>query len=246
MRRPHQRRVPLPMLWILSLLLPAVAGAANRPALSLRQPGPAFGCAEISGEFVLLLDSSGATLISAADFPGGRLVGRIDAGRLKLNRQVAHQTSLQTDGDLPAGTEVFGWRVPGVETQGHGGCIGFDHASFTWPGDLASYARWLVRDLYVPLAERGWLAGKRLHIGDRSVHLEVEPAGHRAVMLTSVEAGITGLDLPDGRRYFFRPVLLGDASHAAVMVTRGKGKVYSSDGQELLALVQVRTDVPRS
>jgi len=242
MRRPDTSLLLVYAVCILCLSTPAATNAADRPALGLQGLGSAFGCAEISGHFVLLLDAQGATLLSAMEFPGGRRVGRVTDGRLDLNRPIGGRADLQTDGNLPNGTTIFGWHVPGVETHGKTGCIAFEQSRFTWPGDLASYARWLVRDLYLPVAERGWLAGKALRVGSRSIRMEIQPVGYRTVTLSSVEAGITGLDLPNGQRYFFRPVLLGDDSHAAVLVTHGKGKVYSSDGQELLALVQIRGD----
>lgn len=244
MRRPDKSPLLLHALCIICLLTPIAAAAESRPTLGLQGLGSVFGCAEISGHFVLLLDAQRATLLSATEFPGGRRVGRIAAGRLALEQPIGGQAGLQTDGNLPDGTTIFGWRVPGVETHGKTGCIAFEQSRFTWPGDLASYVRWLVRDLYLPVAERGWLASKALHVGSRSIRMEIQPVGYRTVTLSSVEAGLTGLDLPNGERYFFRPVLLGDTSHAAVLVTHGKGKVYSADGQELMALVQIRTDAP--
>lgn len=231
-------------LSILALLAPSPGRTQPATPLELHDLSGSFGCAQIHGRLILLLDGSDATLLSAVDFPGSHVFGRFTGGAVVLDAPIAGRSSFPSDSELPANTAIHGWRVPGVDTHDRSGCIGFDQSRFTWPGDVASYARWLVRDIYLPLAERGWLAGGALHVGGGRVHLEVTPTGYKTVNLISVEAGIIGLDLPNGQRYFFRPVLLGDDAHAAVLVTRSKGRVYSADGQELLALVRITTDQP--
>lgn len=229
---------------ILALLAPSPARTQTPALLELHDLSASFDCAAIQGQLILLLDRDGATLLSAVEFPGSSTVGHFSSGAVTLDRPIAGRTSYPSNSALPEATAIYGWRVPGVDTEGHNGCIAFDQSRFTWPGDLASYARWLVRDIYLPLDERGWLPGGALHIGGRTIHIEVKPSGYKAVRLKSVEAGIIGLDLPDGRRYFFRPVLLGDDFHAAVLVTRPKGKVYSADGQEVLALARISDQAP--
>src|SRR5512136_874296 len=181
MRRLVRRElVGFAAIW-LSMSLGVAVASGGRPNLIVS--APASGCPAIEGAFVVLLDPErGMLLLSGAEFLGGHPLGQAsgEAFRVALQRSAAWE--LARAGSPAGPVQMWGaayWGRP----AGIGGCVSFDREGFSAEGDLVSHAQWLVNEVYLklPTAERERFPA--LHLADRTVRLQLQPAGYEPVAL---------------------------------------------------------------
>jgi hypothetical protein len=201
---------------LLLLLLAPLPAAAQRPALE-----GSGDCAGVTGRYLASLAGGTATVLSAAEFPGGRAVSPADLG-------------------IPSPTGAL-WRmtVPGFVAQASG-CLAFDKDRFTWPGDLATYVQYLVRELLVP-AQQLDPALRTLTVRERTVRLEVQRAQQDTAVIAGPEGAMLGYGrLDDPERYFFLPVLLDDGDTVLVRILRNQGAPFGEHATLALGVVLLR------
>jgi hypothetical protein len=201
---------------LLLAVLPTAQAAAQRPALD-----GAGTCAGVAGRYLATLTDGRATVLSAAEFPGGGPVSESEAG-------VASPT-----GGL--------WRfsVPGFAPDATG-CVAFDKDRFTWPGDLATYVQYLIRELLLP-AQALDPGLRTLTVRDRTVRLEVQRPERDAAILSGPEGAMLGYGkLDDPERFFFLPVLLGEGENALVRIFRNQGEPFGERATAAIGTVLLR------
>lgn len=206
------------VLGLLALLAAPPAATAQRP--SLDGAGP---CAGVSGRYLTALEGGTATVLSAAEFPGGQPVSVDDVGVVS-----------------PSGG-LWRFRVPGF-VAGASGCVAFDKDLFTWPGDLATYVQYLVRELLLPAQALDPMLAT-LAVRDRTVRLEVQRPERDTAVLVGPEGAMLGYGkLDDPERYFFLPVLLGEGDSALVRILRNQGDPFGERATDAIGIALLRGD----
>jgi hypothetical protein len=203
-------------LLTLAVLLSTAAGAATRPAID-----GSGDCAGVSGRYLASLRNGSATVVSAAPFPGGKPGAAGD----------------------PAPSPGTTWRttIPGFAPEASG-CVAFDKDLFTWPGDLATYVEYLIRELLLP-AQQLDPELATLAVRDRTVRLAVERAQRDQAVLSGPEGAMLGYGaLADEERYFFIVVLLGDGDTALVRILRNRGQPFGERATTPIGFALLRGD----
>jgi hypothetical protein len=216
---------------MIAVVMAAVAAGQTRPRLEVADP--AHACPAIGGSFVAVLDESrGMLLLSAAEFPGGRVVGRGggEGGRLSLpggaSWQLPHLAAGAGDG------QIWGALYPFAAARASG-CVAFDRDRFSSEGDLASYLRWLVDGVYLSLPSderRRWPA---LRIADREVRLRVEGLGFQPLPLATREGASAAFRLPGVERtYLLTPFVLDEASGRVAVQVASTAEAFWTGAQK--------------
>jgi hypothetical protein len=182
------------------LVAPPVAGALPaRPELEVADPGS--GCPGIAGAFVALLDQQrGALLLSGAPFPGGLPAG--DAAGAGLTVATPRgQWAVARAGIEGAAQRVWAaaYALPGLAATG---CVAFDRHSFSSEGDLASYLRWLVGDVYLQLPADQRQAFPAFRLSDREVRLAIAQGDKPAIELSGREGSTLAFRVTGETRTF--------------------------------------------
>jgi hypothetical protein len=222
-------------------LLAAVAAlpaGAQRPRLEVADASRS--CPAISGSFVALLDPDrGMVLLSAAEFLGGRRVGAAAGGALRLVLPEAGSPTLARAVTAPAGCEVWGAVYPFTGERA-AGCVAFDRDRFSSEGDLVTYLRWVVDEVYlaIPAAERA--ARPAFSVSNREVRLRVEGLGFQPLPLSGREGGAIPFRLPGvSRTFLLTPFVLDAATGrvAAVLASTAQEFWQAGDKQRLGTVV---------
>jgi hypothetical protein len=205
-------------LLVLAGLLATAASAEPRPAIE-----GTGDCAGVFGRYLASLRDGKATVISAAPFPGG-------------------QTADAATGDSsPAPGPIWRMMIPGFAPEPTG-CVAFDKDLFTWPGDLATYVEYLLRELLLP-AQQLDPTLRTLAVRDRTVRLAVERAHRDAAVLSGPEGAMLGYgSLDDEERYFFLAVLPGDEDTMLVRILRNQGQAFGERATTPIGFVLLRGD----
>jgi len=215
-----------------SIALAAVAGLVHLPAIAQHQgvESPSrptlevaaanYGCPIVAGSFVALLDPDrGMFLLSAAPYPGGQPVDlAIDDG-VTLTPPGGESWPV---GRIGAGEEpppLWGAVYP-FRNGGGAGCVAFDKQRFSAEGDLVTYLRWLVDEVYLQLpgdARGQWPA---LLLSDRQVKLWVVKPGYKPLALSGKEGATLAFRSHDSERIILMmPFVLDEVSaHVAVKI----------------------------
>jgi hypothetical protein len=211
MNRPFQHCAATCGAVVLVVASVAPATAGGRPNVSVA--APASDCPRIEGSFVVLLDPAGRMLLlSGAQFPGARQVGKATGEPLRVSLRRGESWELAQAGALTGAVLMWAASYP-THAEGAGGCVAFDRDRFSSEGDLVTYARWLVDEIYLklPSAERGRFPALRL--ADRVVRLQVTPAGFQPVTLQDTEGSTMALRVPGGpQTLLLRPFVLDEAT----------------------------------
>jgi len=197
-------------------ILVVLCGLAAVPAMAVEPEGrprleasdAATGCPAVGGAFVALLDPGrGMLLLSAAPFPGGRLMGAANGGALHADGWRVERVAA---GGGPA--SVWGATYGFLGPRGRG-CVAFDHERFSAEGDLASYLRWLAETVYLelPAAERERYPAFALY--GREVCLRVEQEGFEPMRLVGREGSTLAFRVAGRDKvWLLLPVVLDPAS----------------------------------
>jgi hypothetical protein len=199
-----------PLLWLSGPANGATVDA-GRPILTVS--APAFACPATEGAFVALLDPGrGMLLLSAAEFPGGRAVGKATGAALAVALPGRGDWALSSVGTSAGSGTLWGagYRVPVGEV---GGCVAFDRQQFSSEGDLVTYAQWLINDVYLRLPKVERETFPALRLSDRTVRLRLQLAGHGTVTLEDMEGATMPVRVPGGpQTLLVRPFVLDEAT----------------------------------
>jgi len=192
----------------LAAVAPAPDGSAGadaaRPRLEVTDP--ARGCPGIAGAFVVLLDPGrGALLLSGAPFPGGERLGEAAGAALRAPWPV---DSVGTAG-RPQPLWGAAYRRLG---SGASGCVAFDRDLFAAEGDLVSYVRWLVDEVYLQLPAEERLAFPAFTLSNRRVRLALLQGDKPPVELAGREGATLAFRAEgDPRTFLVSPYVLDAA-----------------------------------
>ena len=208
-----------------------------RPEISVADE--ASGCPSVEGAFVALLDPSrGMLLLSAAPFPGGHPVGDARGAEMTLSLPGFGSWKLDQAGSSAGQVPMWGARYPFLAESGRG-CVGFDRQHWSSEGDLVTYARWLVEEIYLqlPAAERQRRPDFR--ISDREVAFAVQRNGYGTFQLNGKEGATRACKYADsGRVYLFMPFVLDQASgRIAVKLEYTDGSYFDTEAKSSLGWV---------
>jgi len=229
-------------------LLVAVAGAAETARPRLQIEDPARSCPAVAGSFVALLDPEwGMVLLSAADFLGGRRAGTASGGALRLALPEAGSPTIARAGTPAAAAGVWGAVYP-FTGEHAAGCVAFDRDRFSSEGDLVTYLRWLVDEVYLglPAAERAERPAFR--ISTREVRLQVQGAGFHPLPLAGREGATLLFRLPGVERtYLLTPFVLDAGSgRVAAFVASTTQAFWQGSEKQKLGVVVAATGSPGS
>jgi hypothetical protein len=231
---------------LLSAALPHPASAQNaalRPQIVVADA--ASGCPSVAGAFVTLLDPTrGMLLLSAAPFPGGHVVG--DARGSAMTISVPGATwPLDRIGSGQGQVPVWAARYPFLAASGRG-CVGFDKQFWSSEGDLVTYARWLVEEIYLELPAEERQRRPDFRISDRQVSLRVERPGYGPFRLNGKEGATLACRYQDGARiYLLMPFVLDEATgRVAVKVAYTDGNYFDTSRKAPLGWVIASSEEP--
>ena len=106
---------------------------------------------------------------------------------------------------------MWGARYPFLATSGYG-CVAFDREHWSSEGDLVTYARWLVEEVYLELPPEVRQRRPDLRMADREVSLRIERQGYGPVELSGKEGSTLACRYEDSQRlYLFIPFVLDEA-----------------------------------
>jgi hypothetical protein len=196
------------------------------------------GCPSAAGAFVTLLDPSrGMLLLSAAPFPGGHVAGDGRGSAMTISVPGA-EWSLDRIGSSQGQVPLWAARYPFLAASGRG-CVGFDRQFWSSEGDLVTYMRWLVEEVYLelPPAERQRRPDFRL--ADRRVDLRVDRPGYGPFRLSGKEGSTLAFRYQDGARiYLLMPFILDEATgRIAVKVASTDGEYFDTSAKTPLGWV---------
>jgi len=186
----------------------------------------ASGCPSVAGAFVAVLDPHrGLLLLSAAPFPGGHVVGDARGSSMTVLLPGMSPWVLDRAGSRDGQVTLWGARYPFLAKRGSG-CVGFDKQRWSAEGDLVTYLRWLVEEIYLDLPALERSRRPDFSLSDRQLSLRVERTGHGPIRLRGKEGSTLACRWADsGRIYLFMPFVL-DAPNDRIAV-----KVSYTDGE---------------
>ncbi len=230
----------------LSIATPGVVAAqdsALRPQIVVADSSS--GCPSVAGAFVSLLDSSrGMLLLSAAPFPGGHVVG--DARGSSMTVSVPGvEWALDRIGSGQGQVPIWAARYPFLAASGDG-CVGFDKQFWSSEGDLVTYMRWLVEEVYLDLPPEERQRRPDFRLADRQVSLRVERPGYGPFRLTGKEGSTLACRYQDGARvYLLMPFVLDEATgRVAVKVAYTDGAYFDTSEKASLGWVIASSEEP--
>ena len=218
--------------------------AGQRPELVVADA--ASGCPSVEGAFVALLDEHrGILLLSAAPFPGGRVVGDARGSSMTVSLPGTSPWVLDRAGSREGQVPLWGARYPFLAQRGSG-CVGFDKQRWSAEGDLVTYLRWLIEEIYLDLPPLERSRRPDFRLSDRQVSLRVERSGYGAIRLTGKEGSTLACRWADSERiYLFMPFVLDAPNERlAVKLSYTDGEYFSKADKLALDWVVVSLDQP--
>jgi len=206
----------------------------------------ASGCPSVEGAFVALLDPGrGILLLSAAPFPGGRVIG--DARGVAINVALPGTGTWQLDraGSSSGQVPLWGARYPFLSASGRG-CVAFDKQHWSSEGDLVTYLRWLVEEIYFELPDEERLRRPDIRLSNRQVSLRVERSGYGAIRLAGKEGSTLACRYTDsGRVYLFMPFVLDEPNgRVAVKAAFTDGSYFDTNQKQEIGWVVASPEEP--
>jgi hypothetical protein len=217
--------------------------AALRPQIVVADA--ASGCPSVAGAFVALLDPArGMLLLSAAPFPGGHVAGDAHGSAMTISVPGA-SWQLDRIGSDQDQVPLWAARYPFLAASGRG-CVGFDKQFWSSEGDLVTYTRWLVEEVYLELPTEERQRRPDFRLGDRQVSLRVERPGYGPFRLTGKEGATLACRYQDGTRiYLLMPFVLDEAAgRVAVKVAYTDGSYFDTSQKAPLGWVISSSEVP--
>lgn len=219
------------------------AGNALRPQIVVADA--ASGCPSVAGAFVALLDPArGMLLLSAAPFPGGRVAGDARGSAMTVSLPGA-DWQLDRVGSSQGQVPLWGARYPFLAASGRG-CVGFDKQFWSSEGDLVTYMRWLVEEVYLELPADERQRRPDFRLADRQVSLRVDRPGYGPFRLTGKEGATLACRYQDGARiYLLMPFVLDEATgRVAVKIAYTDGEYFDTSDKESLGWVVASPEDP--
>jgi hypothetical protein len=231
------------MSWI-SAHKAAATNGSLRPEIVVADA--AAGCPSAEGAFVAVFDSNrGMLLLSAAPFPGGQTAGDARGSSLTVTLQGSSPWNLDHVASRNGQVPLWGARYPFLSRSGSG-CVGFDKHRWSSEGDLVTYLRWLVENIYleIPAEERSPQSGLRL--SERQIRLRVERTGFAPMPLTGKEGSTLACRYADNSRmYLFMPFVLdAPKGRLAVRVSYTDGSYFDNADKPSLGWVIASPETP--
>jgi hypothetical protein len=231
---------------VLSVATPRAGNAedaALRPQIVVADA--ASGCPSVAGAFVTLLDPArGMLLLSAAPFPGGHVAGDARGSAMTVSVPGA-KWPLDRVGSGHGQVPIWAARYPFLAASGRG-CVGFDRQFWSSEGDLVTYARWLVEEVYLELPTEERQRRPDFRIADRQVSLRVERPGYGDFQLAGKEGATLACRYQDGARiYLLMPFVLDEATaRVAVKVAYTDGEYFDTSQKVPLGWVIASSEEP--
>jgi len=205
----------------------------------------ASGCPSVAGAFVTLLDPArGMLLLSAAPFPGGHVAGDGRGSAMTISVPGAEWT-VDRIGSSEGQVPLWAARYPFLAASGQG-CVGFDKQFWSSEGDLVTYARWLVEEVYLELPPEERQRRPDFRLADREVSLRVDRAGYGPFRLSGKEGSTLACRYQDGARiYLLMPFILDEATaRVAVKVAYTDGEYFDTSQKAPLGWVIASAEEP--
>jgi len=205
----------------------------------------ASGCPSVAGAFVALLDPArGMLLLSAAPFPGGHVAGDARGSSMTVSVPGAnwHLDRIGSDhGQVP----LWAARYPFLSASGRG-CVGFDKQFWSSEGDLVTYMRWLVEEVYLELPAEERQRRPDFRLSDRQINIRVDRAGYGPFHLKGKEGATLACRYQDGARiYLFMPFVLDEATgRVAVNIASTDGEYFDTSKKTTLGWVVASPEEP--
>jgi hypothetical protein len=170
------------------LMVTAPLGAQDRPRLEVA--AASCSCPGVTGSFVALLDPErGMLLLSGAPFPGGSKVSTTTGQEGAVAMLVVPgggSWPVERIGAATGSSLLWGAVYPFADSTGTG-CVAFDKTRFSAEGDLVTYLRWLVEEIYLELPEDARRQWPALLLSSREVRLRVDKPGYKPLALAAKE-----------------------------------------------------------
>ena len=206
----------------------------------------ASACPSVEGAFVALLDPGrGILLLSAAPFPGGRVIGDARGDTINVALPGTGTWKLDRAGSSSGQVPLWGARYPFLAASGRG-CVAFDKQHWSSEGDLVTYLRWLVEEIYLGLPTEERLRRPDLKLSNRQVSLRVERSGYGAIRLSGKEGSTLACRYADsGRVYLFMPFVLDEPNgRVAVKVAATDGSYFDTTAKQTIGWVVASPEEP--
>jgi hypothetical protein len=201
------------------------------------------GCPSVAGAFVTLLDPArGMLLISAAPFPGGHVAGDARGSAMTISVPGVDwriDRVGSSDGQVP----LWAARYPFLAASGKG-CVGFDKQFWSSEGDLVTYMRWLVEEVYLELPVEERQRRPDFRLAERHVNLRVDRAGYGPFHLVGKEGSTLACRYQDRARiYLLMPFILDAATgRVAVKIAFTDGEYFDTSQKTPLGWVIASTE----
>jgi len=240
------RAVVISVITVLTLTAPRVSTAqdsALRPQIVVADS--ASGCPSVAGAFVTLLDPArGMLLLSAAPFPGGHVAGDARGSAMTVSVPGVNWP-LEGIGSSQGQVPLWAARYPFLAASGRG-CVGFDKQFWSSEGDLVTYMRWLVEEIYLELPADERQRRPDFHLADRQVSLRVERPGYGPFRLTGKEGATLACRYQDAARiYLLMPFILDKAAgRVAVKIAYTDGAYFDTSQKAPLGWVIASPEMP--
>ena len=206
----------------------------------------ASGCPSVEGAFVALLDPGrGMLLLSGAPFPGGRVIGDAHGGAIDVALPGTGTWKLDSAGSSRGQVSLWGARYPFLAASGRG-CVAFDKQHWSSEGDLVTYLRWLVEEIYLDVPAEERLRRPDFRLSDRHVSLRIERSGYGAIRLNGKEGSTLACRYADsGRVYLFMPFVLDEPNgRVAVKAAYTDGSYFDTTAKQTIGWVVSSPEEP--
>lgn len=232
---------PLRVAIVLGLVLITFAAAHPLSAQDSLRPNivvadAAAHCPSVAGAFVVLLDPGrGMLLLSGAPFPGGHVIGDARGGELTVRLPGGTSWKLDRAGSDTGQSPLWGARYPFLAASGSG-CVAFDRQHWSSEGDLVTYARWVVEEIYFQLPPEERQRRPDFRISDREITFRVERDGYGPFDMQGSEGSTRAGRYQDSQRtYLFMPFVLDEgAGRVAVRVSTTDGAYFDTTAKTVL------------
>jgi hypothetical protein len=130
---------------------------------------------------------------------------------------------------------LWGARYPFLATSGYG-CVAFDREHWSSEGDLVTYARWVVEEVYFEIPPEERQRRPDFKISNREVSFRVDRDGYGPFEMTGREGStLAGKYEDSGRTYLFAPFVLDEsAQRVAVRVATTDGAYFDTTAKTVL------------
>lgn len=213
---------------------PLAAAEGLRPEIVVADA--AAGCPSVAGAFVVLLDPNrGMLLLSGAPFPGGHVLGDARGGDMTVKLPNGTQWKLDRAGSSTGQSPLWGARYPFLAASGFG-CVAFDREHWSSEGDLVTYARWVVEEIYFQLPAEERQRRPDFRISSREISFRVNRDGYGPFDMTGTEGSTRAGKYEDSQRtYLFMPFILDEGSgRVAVRVSTTDGAYFDTTAKNVL------------